>query len=196
MSSVFSDHIAEEALIRELKNNSIKAFDGIYQMYAKRLYCFCLQYTKSVEDSEEIVQDVFLKLWNIRNHIRLEESVSALLFTIAKNHLINASRTRINSPIYEDYVAHQESLTTNDVMQHIEYEEFVRKLKRAMSKLPKSQQEILRLSKFEQLSNKEVAKKLSLSEQTVKNQLSLGLKVLRQELLVSEMVLCLLLLVN
>ena len=52
----------EQALIRELKGHSRKAFDEIYRLYARRLLAYCKQYTKNMEDAEEIVQDVFVQL--------------------------------------------------------------------------------------------------------------------------------------
>lgn len=62
----------------------------------------------------------------------------------------------------------------------LEYDDFVRQLNLMLAKLPKKQQEIIRLSKLEMLNNQEIAEKLNYSEQTVKNQLSMGLKQLRQ----------------
>ena len=94
----------EQILIRDLKKNSRKAFDEIYAMYAKRLYAYCLQYTKNVEDAEDIVQDVFVHLWKIRKEIRQEETLKSLLFIMSRNRLINAYHAKINSPIYEDFV--------------------------------------------------------------------------------------------
>ena len=64
----------------------------------------------------------------------------------------------------------------------LEYEEFVEQLKGALKKLPQSQRRVIKMSKLEQLGNKEIAARLGLSEQTVKHQLSLGLKALHKEL--------------
>jgi RNA polymerase sigma-70 factor (ECF subfamily) len=69
----------ETVLILQLKEGSSKAFDNIYRMYAKRLYAYCLQFTKSPEDSEEIVQNVFVKLWTNRKRIRQEDTLPSLL---------------------------------------------------------------------------------------------------------------------
>jgi RNA polymerase sigma-70 factor (family 1) len=188
--------VSEGILIQELKADSKTAFDNIYQMYVRRLLAFCYQFTKSSLDSEEIVQDVFLKLWDTRHQIRKEESIKSLLFAIARNSLINAYYSRVNSPTFEDYVFYLDELSVNDTANHLEYEDFVVQLNNAISKLPPTQQKILRLSKLEQKTNKEIAHQLSLSEQTVKNQLSLGLKALKKELSPVDLILFLLLLVN
>ena len=62
-------------------------------MYARRLLAYCKQYTKSLEDAEEIVQDVFVRLWSNRARIHQEETLRSLLFTMSKNQLVNAYRT-------------------------------------------------------------------------------------------------------
>jgi RNA polymerase sigma-70 factor (family 1) len=177
-----TNELNEKMLISELKKDSQEALDSIYKMYAKRLYAFCLQYTKSKENAEEIVEDVFVWIWVNRCEIHQEETLRSLLFIRAKHYLINAYRSRINSPVYEDYVNYQDELAADDIQQHLEYEDFVRQLRNALTKLPITQQQVIELSKIQQVSNKEIAVKLSLSEQTVKNQLSLGLKNLRKEL--------------
>lgn len=177
-------HIEEKEalLIHSLKNGSHEAFDKIYQMYAKRLYAYSLQFNKSPEESEEIVQEVFIKLWTNREKIRQEETLSSLLFIMAKHHLINAFRARLNHPSYEEYINYKDIVLVNDTHCQLEYQEFKKELKRALQTLPATQQNVITLSKIQQLSNKEIAEKLLLSEQTVKNQLSAGLKSLRQKL--------------
>jgi RNA polymerase sigma-70 factor (ECF subfamily) len=188
--------MTEIRLIQGLKAGSHKAFDGIYEMYAKRLYAYGLQFTKSSEDAEEIVQDVFVKLWTNREKIKQEDTLRSLLFIMTKRHLINAFHSKINEPVYEDFVDYKNELSVSDTGQHLEYEEFVQKLENAIQQLPATQQKVVNLSKIDQLSNKEIAEKLSLSEQTVKNQLSIALKELRKALGCSIWILYSLLFIN
>lgn len=170
----------EALLITRLRNGSYSAFNTLYRMYAKRLYAYCLQFTKSAEESRDIVQETFVKLWENRNKLQDCPSIRPLLFAIAKNDLINAYKRRINSPAYEDYVCFQDALKDEDTHLHIEYQEFLNNVEKAIGKLSPSQQKVIRLSRFQNLSNKEIAIQTGLSEQTVKNQLSIGLKKLRE----------------
>lgn len=181
---ILADYIDrnEADLILSLKKGSEKAFDSIYQIYAKRLYAYSLQFTKSPEESEEIVHDVFVKLWTDREKIRQEETLRSLLFIMTKNYLINAFRAKINQPAYEEYINYKGALFVNDTDHQLEYEDLVRKIRKAMESLSVTQQKVITLSKMEHLSNKEIAAKIALSEQTVKNQLSAGLKILKQKL--------------
>ncbi|WP_449038734.1 RNA polymerase sigma factor [Parabacteroides goldsteinii] len=172
----------EPQLILSLKNGSYKAFERIYQMYAKRLFAYSLQFTKSQEESEEIVQDVFMRLWTNRAKIRQEDTLRSLLFIMTKHYLINAFRTKINQPEYEEYIQYVNEHSVDDASYQLEYQEFVTKFRVILKTLPETQQRVITLSKIEQFSNKEIADKLSLSEQTVKNQLSLGLKTLKEKL--------------
>lgn len=170
---------SESLLIKELKNDSSRALEGIYNLYADRLYAFCLRYSKSREDSEELVEDVFVWLWNHRHQIRQEDTLKSILFIRMRHFLINAYRARVNAPVYEDYLNYQNQLTEGDVKMQVEYDEFVERLEAQLKKLPLNQQRVIRLAKFEGLKNHETAERLGLSEQTVKNLLSLGLKAMR-----------------
>lgn len=171
----------EKDIIAQLKADSRKSLDNIYSLYAHRLYSFSLQYTRTREDAEEIVQDVFVKLWMARHHIRQEDSLSSLLFTIARRQLINAYRSRVNSLLYKDFV----TLLENHKEEHacrLEYEEFVEQIKLQIDKLPYTQKQLVTLSRLEGYSNSEVARMLQLSDQTVRNQLSIAIKTLRVNL--------------
>ena len=172
----------EQKLIENLKEGSQKAFDEIYSMYSMRLFAYCFQFCKTVEDAEEIVQDVFLQLWLSRENIQQTKTLRALLFIMSKNKLINAYRKKANSVLYEDYINCNEEFQVIDSSHQLEYRDFVEMIDRLIKKLPDTQQNVIKLSRFNNLSNKEVAEKMSLSEQTVKNQLSLGLKTLKLHL--------------
>ena len=186
----------EQMLIQDLKKSSRKAFNEIYAMYAKRLYAYCLQYSKSVEDAEDIVQDVFVHLWKIRKEIRQEETLKSLLFIMSKNRLINAYHARISSPIYEDFMNCRHLVSSSDHTDKLEYKEFIFQIKSIIKELPVTQRRVLELSLLHQLGNKEIAKELLLSEQTVKNQLSIGLKKIREFIKRTLIIIILLLSVN
>lgn len=168
----------EPQLIAALKLGSVKAFDALYDMYYRRIYGYCLNFTKSRKDTEDIVQEVFMKLWSARKEIQVEDSIANYIFSIAKNRLISAFRSNVASPHYEDYLDYCETLGKEDYSV-IEYKEFVAMVEEGISKLPPMQQKIVRLSKFTSMSNKEIASLFEISEQTVKNQLVTGLKKIR-----------------
>lgn len=183
---------SEPELIALLKQGSQEAFKSLYDLYARRLYAFCMEYTKSREDTEEIVQDAFVWLWRNKENIRQEATIKNLLFLRVKHFLINAWRAKVNTPIFEDYVDYINSLPA-DSRDHLEYMDFRDTVMSIIDQLPKTQSKVVKMSRLEGFKNKEIAEKLRLSEQTVKNALSMGLKFLKERLGTIEMlVLCVL----
>lgn len=178
--STKSSFANEHVLIAHLKRGSERAYDQIYQHYARRLLAYCFDFTKNMDDAEEITQDVFVQLWRYREQIKQEESLQSFLFTTARNRLINAYRSRVNSVLYEDYLDYQDELMNEHAKPEIEYQEFADSVEQALASLPKTQRRAIELSRFEELSIKDIALELSLSEQTIKNQISLGIKALRR----------------
>ena len=175
------ESVKEADLIARLKLGNEDAFKSIYDLYARRLYAFCMEYTHSREDTEEIVQDAFLWLWKNRAYIKQETTVKNILFIRVRHFLINAWRARLNSPIFEDYLDYQ-NLRSDDASRDVEFDEFRQKVDSIIDELPKTQAKVVRMSRLEGYRNKEIAEKLHLSEQTVKNAVSLGLKYLKSKL--------------
>ncbi len=173
----------EEVLIALLKDGRAEGLSGLYDLYGKRLLAFCLRYVATKEDAEEIVEDVFVKLWNNRATIREEHSMHSMLFAISHNLIINAYRKKLNAPVYEnlDRASHEASQESDGLMK-MEYEEFCNKLIHLINQLPHTQRQVVTMSKLNGLKNREIAVALSLSEKTVKNQLSLGMKKLHEQL--------------
>lgn len=176
--------VAESIYIRNLKVGSYQAFNAIYGIYSNHLYGYCYRYTKSHEDAQDIVQEVFTSLWINRSMIRDENTVAHFLFQIAKNRLINKFRTQVNSPVYEEYVifCNDSALSVDDTSRKVEFDDFCQLLEQIKGSLPVTQRNVYECCKEQGLSSHETAGLLGISEQTVKNQLSLALKVFRKRL--------------
>lgn len=84
-----------ENYIKELQRGSYSDFNNLYNLYVDRLYGFVYNLTRSSDMTEEIVQEVFLKVWQIREHISPDYSFQSLLFTIAKNKFLNSLRKQV-----------------------------------------------------------------------------------------------------
>ncbi|WP_282193698.1 RNA polymerase sigma factor [Muribaculum intestinale] len=168
----------ESRLILELRSGSDKAFNALYRRYVSQLYYFSLRYTKSACDAEEIVHDVFVRLWNIRGHIKSTESLRPLLFVMAKHYLINSLRSNVNSRVYEDYLNYTD-IIADSASHNMEYDEFCAQLSDALNRLPEKQRRAIELSRFEGMSVDEIAEILNISKQTVYNNIHMGLKRLK-----------------
>lgn len=162
-----------------LRQGSQWVFEAMFTKYSKELFVYSLQFTKSTERAEEIVHDVFLRLWLNRDKLKDVDSLRPLLFQMSRNHLINAFRANANSPVFEEYVEHLDH-RRSEAHSPLEYEEFVAQLHRCLERLPRQQRVIVAKSKLEELSVSEIASQLGISVQTVRNQLSQGLKEVRR----------------
>ena len=169
-----------------LQKGSYSDFNTLYDLYADRLYGFAYNLTHSSEMAEEIVQEVFLKIWQMREHLSPEYSFRSFLFTIAKNKFLNDLRNRLTLLSYDEYITQLDDATErgeNSTESEFNFNELNEQVLQSKDKLSKRQKMIFEMSKEEGLSNQEIALKLGISEQSVRNQLSSALKVLREELI-------------
>ena len=153
-----------------LKKGDVIAFDSIYEIYSKRLYCFVLRYVKQKEDAEGIVQEVFIKIWETRNKIDIYSSFDSFIFTIAYNTTINLLRKRVSEHKYYERLNSIQQITEADqIIDDIYFKEINTQLQSVLNKLTPRQKEIFQLSREEGLTHEEIAKILNISVNTVKN---------------------------
>lgn len=172
--------LQDKEYVRELKNGSIFAFNQLFESYSSRLYAFGLKYLKSEADAEELVQDVFLKIWRNRAKIKVDESFHSYLFTIAFNQIRDYFRYK---GLYLDLEVNMSTNQgDNSTETSIVYRSVLEQIATLLEKLPPKKQQIFRLSRFEGKSAKEIAALVGVSPKTVDNQISEVIKFLRLHL--------------
>ncbi len=164
-------------LIENLMNGDRASFNRIYYTYAGRLYAFSIEFCRDKAEAEDIVQDVFIKLWLNRNRIRNTDSLKSLLFAMARNALIKSWKAKIKFGSFSE----AGNLASEDISEQ-EYTELESLVNGYIERLNPTQREVVRMSRFENKCHQEIADKLGLSVQTVKNALSLGLRNVRLNL--------------
>lgn len=170
-------------LLKLLKKGDMKAFDIIYKKYSRRLYGFVFRYTKVEADTEEIVQEVFIKIWQSRDKINIYSSFESFLFTIAHNATINLLKKRATKQKYVEHVKSLQQIEeTYELVDEIHYKELKQKFQDLLNELSPRQKEIFQLSREEGLSHKEIAESLGISTNTVKNHLVTTLSFLKKRL--------------
>lgn len=167
-----------QMLVTALRNDSLKAFNTVYSLYAEKLLYYVGNAARFKEDAEEVVHDIFLELWHNRHKLTNDINLQNLLFSIAHKRRIDLFRKSLRLPIFQDYMDFQNDLLSND-NNALEYKEFCRRIEIAISQLPKRIQEIIVMSRIQGLSNNEIAAKLHIAEKTVRNSISYGLKILK-----------------
>jgi len=174
--------INNELLLR-LKEGNIVAFDSIYEQYCKRLYAFVIRYVKQESDAEEIVQEVFIKIWENRNKIDIYSSFESYLFTITYNSAISLLRKRVHEKKYLEHVKSlQEVNVASELTDDLYFKELNSKLQSLLLDLTPRQREIFHLSREEGLTHDEIAKKLGISANTVKNHIVSVLNFLKSNI--------------
>ena len=170
-------------LILLIQQNDRVAFYHIYERYSKRLYGFVLRYIKQKEDAEEIVQEVFVKIWESRNKIDAYSSFESFLFTIAYNTTISLLRKRTNEKKYLEYLKSlQQSTNSPDLIDEIQFNELNDRVQSLLNELTPRQKEIFKLSREEGLTHDEIARKLDISVNTVKKHMSNTLALLKSQI--------------
>ena len=173
-----------EKYISQLKEDSYEAFSELYMHYSNKLYSFALAQTKNTTLAEDIVQETFLKLWNTRSQLDCYGNVHALLFTIARNLIIDGFRKQIVKINFDDYRQACNAVSswpTPD--EQVNYQEFVDRLQQTKKLLSKRACQIYEMSREQNMPIQEIANSLNLSSQTVKNYLSSTLKILRKKMI-------------
>ncbi|MBI6120887.1 RNA polymerase sigma factor [Salegentibacter maritimus] len=182
MSILNSSHPDDKLLVAQLKNGNERAFEKLYEKYSGGIYGFSLKLLKSTDFAEEVVQDVFLKVWNTRNDLDVNLNFKSFIYTIAKNQSLNILKRAANDLNLRDQLLYTQetfSTSTKDNLLNKEYENVKRN---AINSLSSGRRRIFLMSREEGLSYEEIAKNLGISVNTVKTQMKTALKNIRKHL--------------
>ena len=175
-----------EINITSLKKGDKKAFEEIYNEFFGVHYHLCLQYIHNEKAAEEIVQDTFLKLWEIRNTLNDQINIRSFLYTITKNNCLNYLRNQKISMKHIENMKYMEMQFNYEALEklgnYLQFEELRSKIEEAIAQLPAELVETFQLSRFEELSYKVIAEKQNISIKTVEARISKALRILRVEL--------------
>jgi RNA polymerase sigma-70 factor (family 1) len=171
---------SDEALLKLLRHEGLEAFEEIYRRYWKKLYSMSYKRVQSREIAEELVQDIFTSLWIGKDKASIE-NLSAYLFSAIKYRVINHLAKELSRKSYAEQqlaVAKEDNSTEETVL----LDDLEGALQEAIGKLPAKRQMIFKLHRQENLSIKQVASQLGISEKTVENQYGKAMKMLKLNL--------------
>jgi RNA polymerase sigma-70 factor (ECF subfamily) len=172
----------DEDLFSLLKEGDHTAFTEIYNRYSGILYAHTLKRLQEPEEAMDIVHELFTYLWQKREEIEITSYLSGYLYTSVRNRVINSiAHKDITSKYYEFKQSSSHSMisSTDHLVREKQLSEIIEK---EISSLPKRMREVFELSRFQQLSHKEIALKLDITELTVKKQVNKALRILRIKL--------------
>jgi len=168
----------KEWLVRIARHDDHRAFRLLFELFYPELIRFALFYVKVRETAEEIVQDVFLKIWQIRATILVILNFRAYLFSATRNHCLNYLQRKGNPAFTSvDGTAVADTVGTDDnPQQALELVDMQRTIQAAVDALPPQCHLIFQLVKEQGFSYREVADLLAISPRTVETQISIALR--------------------
>jgi len=174
--------LSDKQLIDFLKSGDHKAFEEIYERNWGILYFHALKLLNDEDESKDVVQEVFIGLWNKSDNIQIQSSLSAYLFSATRNKVLNLIRDKKTRVGYTDLFSLYIDKHKNVILEQIEERELLQTIEAVIQSLPEKMRTVFELSRNEHLSHQEISEKLSISEGTVKRQISNALQILRREL--------------
>ena len=170
----------ESHLVKKVRQGCHVSYSILFEKYSKKLYNFSYKYTNSQVESEGIVQEVFMKIWQKRETLNPELSFNSFVITIAKHSIFNLMKKNAYRKAYKDQL-HPSAFVTEETEQKIIFSDLDDLAQESINKLPPKRKQIFLLRRDSELSIKEIATKLNISESTVENQMNRAMKTLRSD---------------
>lgn len=171
----------EIELLMKLKSGDLTAFDQIYKLYSIRIYWNILKMVKSEDDAKELLQDVFLKVWEKRNLLDPEQSFRSYLFQISKFTVYNFIRKNNLDKKLKDYLSQENSELYTHVEELLSYKQSDAFIQETIEQLPPQRKQVYKLCKIEGKSYDEVSKMLGISTSTISDHIVKATKFIKNK---------------
>lgn len=164
----------------QLRTGNLKTFEMIFNQYYQPLVQYGNTFMKDIDEAEDVVQQVFVSVWEKRESTDIHTSLRALLYRAVHNACLNRiKQQKIRRDFAQSEVQQQSEASVSDPLQE---KELKQKIEDAITLLPEQCAKIFRMSRFEQLKYQEIADQLGLSVKTIENQMGKALKLMRENL--------------
>lgn len=174
---------SEKLLVKQLIEGNRKAFRKLFDSYSNDLYKFSLSMVCSKTYAEEIVQDVFMKVWIKRESLNPELSFKSYLFTITRNKSIKFLKKAANNRKLREEIFYKNQKFANSTDIYVRESELQSLKEEALDKLSPRRRLIFEMSRNENKNYEDIAQELGISISTVRNQMSKSLEILRDFIL-------------
>jgi len=175
-------HLSDNELTDLLRSGSRDAFTEIYKRYWSLIYCHMYKMLRDKASTEDAVQEIFSKLWLKREEINADANLKGYLYVNARNRVFNLIEQRKVRQDYLTAISSYLSEVNLDTLQQLDERQLADALDLEVSLLPAKMREIFELSRKGNLSHKEIAEHLDISDHTVKKQIQNALKILKPRL--------------
>jgi RNA polymerase sigma-70 factor (family 1) len=175
-------HSSDNLLVISIRNDSREAFKLLYNRYNKKIYYFSLRYLGNIEETEELVQSVFISIWEHRKSLDESMAVKSYIYRSAVNYIYNYLKKKAIRTRYIESELQKDEVLSNQTLDLVLFHDLEKSINLIVKELPPQQQKIFRLSRFEGLSHEKIAKQLDLSVRTVENQIHRALSIIKNKL--------------
>lgn len=170
----------DSVLLEKLSEGSEDALATLHHLYAQALYKFVYSRTELTDVSKEIVQEIFISLWQRRSSLVIETSLRQYLFGAAKFKVLDYQRwARIRQSYLDEMKMVYEDIYINSIDDQVCVDHILESIDCILDKLPSRASFVFRLSRFEYKTIQEISRQLNISRRTVENYISLVLSELR-----------------
>lgn len=168
-------------LVDLLHEGNARAFEEIYKRYWFKLYGIALHHLGVKEECEELVQNVFMSIWNRRENVQIKK-LDVYLTVSIKNQIYDFIKSQISYRKYQEYIILQEVVQLSVPFQTLHYSELSEAVEAALARLPEKSAEVFRRSRFHNQSVRQIAEDLHLTDKTVEYHITKSLKFLKESL--------------
>lgn len=171
-NKVGQELVQEQLLLQEASGGSRAAFTALYTFYLPKLYKYIFPFTRfSKEDTEEVLHDMFMKIWERKEELSKIKSFNSYLYTMARNRLANLHEHSLVKQKAFNYIVNHSELSGNNTEDNYTYSQYHDIIKNAINGLPPKRKRVFEMSTYEELSQDEIATQLNISKSMVKKQL-------------------------
>lgn len=172
--------MSDKTIWKRIQNDDNQALKEAFDLHYKVLCLYIVQFTKNMQEAEDIVQNTFITFWLKRKKIQIKTSLKAYLFRTAYHLYIDQTKKEKCNDLLLLELQYNGMLDQIEEEKIIQQEKIIR-VKEVINNLPEKCKEILLLSKYQRLRNKEIASKLNISIKTVESQIRIAFQKIRKD---------------
>jgi RNA polymerase sigma-70 factor (family 1) len=174
-----SDTAEDIELLTKVRNGDQLAFAQVYNQYRSKIYAYAANLCKSPETAEEIVQEVFVRLWQKKEQINTDLNFNAYIKKITLNHVLNHLKKVAREKSLQEEILRYIEAIRNTTEDNLLEKELLKTYNEAIALLPPQKKIIYQMSRNEEMTHDQIAEKLNISKNTVKNHMVEATKFIR-----------------
>lgn len=171
----------EKALLQQVAEGNELAFGSLFDLWRNKLYFYILRITNSAETTEDVIQDVFLKIWLNRTGLHEVENFGAYLYSMARNWVITCMRRMAQETMILAELRHNAVTSGRPIDEALFHKQMQEKLNEIIANLPQQQRLVYTLSREQGLAQQEIARQLNITISTVQNHMNYALRNIRNQ---------------